>query len=282
STFTANKLPSPTDTPYIVTARTDGATVPASFSLTNTTTASNLAFIQQPTNGIANSTISPAVTVQLVDRFSNKIATAGVEVSMTLGNARGATLGGTLTQKTDASGLATFNNLTIDKGGVGYTLLVSAAGLTGATSAAFGQASRLVFIQQPTNGPAGKVISPPVEVTADDGNLGVVSGISVTMARASGTGNLSGTLTQTTNGSGLASFSDLSLDAVGAYVLSAKAGPLSITSTSFNQTGAATQIAFQTTGQPASGAAGSPLTTSSGGPITVQVVDANNKGVPGQ
>src|SRR5262249_13846702 len=171
SLFTANTLPSPTGTPYTVKATTARATASADFSLTNTTTASQVVFVQQPTNGIARTIVSPAVTVQLADRSGNKIATPDVSVTVALGNnPTGATLGGTLIQTTDASGLATFNDLTIDKGGVGYVLVVSAAGLTSATSAAFGQASRLVFVQQPTNGPVGQVISPPVEVTADDGN----------------------------------------------------------------------------------------------------------------
>src|SRR5262249_48580497 len=93
SVFTANTLPGA----YVVTATPRpgawggtappaDATVPASFSLTNTTKASQVVFIQQPTNGTATTIISPALTVQLADRFGNKIATSGVEVTVALGN----------------------------------------------------------------------------------------------------------------------------------------------------------------------------------------------------
>ena len=47
-----------------------------------------------------------------------------------------ATLGGTLTVAATL-GVATFGDLTIDKPGVGYTLVVNATGLTGATSNGF-------------------------------------------------------------------------------------------------------------------------------------------------
>ena len=51
-------------------------------------------------------------------------------------NPGGATLGGTLTV-TAQSGVATFSGLTLDKEGTGYTLLVTANGLTGADTSAF-------------------------------------------------------------------------------------------------------------------------------------------------
>ena len=51
-------------------------------------------------------------------------------------NSGGGTLSGTLTVAAVA-GVATFNNLSIDRPGAGYTLTAAGAGLTGATSSPF-------------------------------------------------------------------------------------------------------------------------------------------------
>src|SRR5205807_9227640 len=79
----------------------------------------------------------------------------------------GPTLSGT-TAIAAAGGVATCPGLTINKAGVGYTLTVSATGVTGATSAAFtmapGTATQLAFTVQPTNTAAGASITPAVQV----------------------------------------------------------------------------------------------------------------------
>src|SRR5438552_4332429 len=96
--------------------------------------AAKLAFAQQPTDTAAGQTIS-VVTVQILDTSGNLTgSTANVSLALT-GSPVGVTLSGTLT-KAAVSGVATFNDLSINKGGV-YTLSASSAGLTGATSASF-------------------------------------------------------------------------------------------------------------------------------------------------
>ena len=81
--------------------------------------------------------ISPAVTVLVQDANGNTVPTATTAVTLALGaNPGGATLGGTLTVNA-VNGVATFNNLTLDQVGTGYTLTAAATGLTGATSTAF-------------------------------------------------------------------------------------------------------------------------------------------------
>src|SRR5207245_5248745 len=62
----------------------------------------------------------------------------------------GGTLGGTVTVKA-AQGIATFADLRIDRPGSGYTLLASAAGLSGATSTPF--AVTLTFAAVTASGP---------------------------------------------------------------------------------------------------------------------------------
>src|SRR5437667_176154 len=96
--------------------------------------AAKLPFAQQPTDTAAGQTIS-VVTVQILDTNGNLTgSTANVSLALT-GNPAGVTLSGTLT-KAAVSGVATFNDLSTNKGGV-YTLSASSAGLTGATSASF-------------------------------------------------------------------------------------------------------------------------------------------------
>jgi len=82
--------------------------------------------------------------------------------------------------------------------------------------------AKVVFVQQPSNAGPGATITPAVTVQVQDAsnnNIGV-AGIDVTVA-LTGTGTLSGTLTQTTNSSGLATFSDLSINQGGAKNLTA-------------------------------------------------------------
>ena len=98
---------------------------------------STILFLQQPTSVNVGQTI-PAVTVQVRDG-SGAVLT-GVNVTLSLGsNPGGAVLTGGGAVATNASGIATFGGLSLDKLGTGYTLLatVSIAGLTPATSAPF-------------------------------------------------------------------------------------------------------------------------------------------------
>jgi subtilase family serine protease len=100
--------------------------------------ASKVAFGQQPTNSTVGGTISPAVTVRVLDAYGNLVTTDNSDqVTVAIGaNPGGGTLSGTTTV-TVSGGVATFNNLSIDKAGNGYTLTASSGALTGATSASF-------------------------------------------------------------------------------------------------------------------------------------------------
>jgi subtilase family serine protease len=100
--------------------------------------ATQLAFGQQPTNSTVGGTISPAVTVRVLDAYGNLVTTDNSDqVTVAIGsNPGGGTLSGTTTV-TVSGGVATFNNLSIDQAGNGYTLTASSGALTGATSASF-------------------------------------------------------------------------------------------------------------------------------------------------
>jgi Ca2+-binding RTX toxin-like protein len=108
-----------------------------------------------------------------------------------------------------------------------------------------GPASQLVFGQQPTAAVAGVAINPAVTVQVEDqfSNVVTSSSTSVTLAIFSGpSGAVLGGTTTVAAGTGIATFSDLTLSKYGSYQLSASAAGLtSATSSSFNITAVALQ-----------------------------------------
>jgi hypothetical protein len=139
-----------------------------------------------------------------------------------------------------------------------------------------GPATKLGFVQQPSNTPAGSSITPPVTVQVEDagGNPVGTSAASIGLAIGSNPGG--GTLTgggAVNAVSGVATFSGLSINKTGTgYTLTASSSGLTgATSGSFNVTaGAATQLVFGT--GPSNTAAGSAITSA----VTVQIEDADN------
>jgi hypothetical protein len=135
---------------FTVTLKSAGSqTVTATDTVTSATTgnaavtvspaaASKLAFGQQPTNTVVGTTISPAVTVRVLDAYGNLVSgddTDVVTVALGAGSPAGV-LSGT-TSATVSGGVATFSNLSINSTGTGFTLAGSSGSLTGATSASF-------------------------------------------------------------------------------------------------------------------------------------------------
>ena len=107
--------------------------------------ATRLAFTVQPPGTAAAGAISLPVQVVIQDAFGNTVPTATHSVTVAIrNNPSGGTLSGTTTA-TAANGVATFSDLSIDKPGTGYTLAVSAGGLTDATSTAFNIVAPLTF-----------------------------------------------------------------------------------------------------------------------------------------
>ncbi|HMD13219.1 MAG TPA: hypothetical protein VKI62_01195, partial [Bacteroidota bacterium] len=192
-------------------------------------TATRVKFAAQPSSTTSGAILSP-VTVQIKDALGNNVSSAGITVSLTLiGTGH---LFGTISQLTNATGLATFNNLSIDTVG-SKNIIASSSGLTSDTSSAFtispGAPKKLIFVQQPTSTNTNITIAPPATIQVQDslGNSVSTSGISVSVAKATGnSGNLSGTTTQLTNTSGLATFNDLSFNATGSKQLVATSSGL--------------------------------------------------------
>ncbi|HUK22179.1 MAG TPA: hypothetical protein VLV45_11580 [Gemmatimonadales bacterium] len=193
-----------------------------------------MSFGVEPSSATAGSAIAPAVTITVADSLGHPVTTANTFVSVALaGGPGGATLSGTLA-KSAVNGVATFADLSVDKAGSGYSLVASATGFPHATSNTFGitagAATKLTFVTQPSRTPKNSIITPPVQVVAQDALGNVVTAFtgSVTISIASGSGgaNLSGTLSVPAT-AGLATFSDLSINKTGTnYKLAVSASGL--------------------------------------------------------
>jgi MSHA biogenesis protein MshQ len=96
-----------------------------------------LKFGQQPTNILVDDDINPSVTVRIEDSDGNLIEDADKDVTLSIAeNPNGGVLSGDTTVAA-AGGIATFDNLSIDEPGEGYTLEATADTAVSAESAPF-------------------------------------------------------------------------------------------------------------------------------------------------
>src|SRR5207302_4201176 len=119
---------------------------------------------------------------------------------------------------TNGIGAASFTNLAITGTAGDRTLTFSASGLTAVTSGTItitaGAATQLALTTQPSSSAQSGVAfaqQPVIQVRDASGNAVSQSGVTVSAAIATGGGVLGGTLTATTNGSGVASFTNLAI-----------------------------------------------------------------------
>jgi hypothetical protein len=201
--FTAPGLTPATSGPVTLTA--GAATKLAITTQPSSTAQSGVAFPQQP-------------ALQLQDVSGNAVAQAGVTVTAT--PSAGA-LGGTPTAATDASGTATFAGLSITGPAGSYTLDFTAPGLAGVTSATItlgaGAATQLTITTQPPVSVQSGVAfgtAPVVQLRDGSSNPVAQAGVAVTVAIASGGGTPGGTLTQSTDAAGQATFPGLSITGI--------------------------------------------------------------------
>ena len=232
-----------------------------------------LVFLQQPTSAASGATISPAVTVAVEDSGGNLETGFGDQVNLVLGAAESGVLAGA--SQHASGGVATFAGLSLTAlAGNAYTLVATSDALPITTSASFsitaGVATRLMFLQQPTNTPSGAAITPAVTVAIVDAAGNVVTGATNPVGLATASGR--GTLTFNTGSAvaGVATFTGLTLAALaGSYSLVATAqGYPTVASSSFAiSTGAASQLVF--TQQPSDTPSGGTMS-----PVTVTVEDS--------
>lgn len=223
-----------------------------------------LVFTAQPSTSIAGASIAPAVEVSVQDGSGNLVTSYTGMVAIALfDNPSSGILGGT-TDIAAVAGVATFADLNVDKAGAGYTLTVTATGLSSATSDPFntlaGAGANLVFTVEPTSAIAGQGVAPAIEVTLEDALGNIAAGFNGNMTLAidnnAGGGTLSGTATVAAVG-GVATFTGMSIDKVGSgYTLSATVSGLApVSSAAFDiMPGAAAQLVYTT--QPTTATAG--------------------------
>ncbi len=229
-----------------------------------------LAFIVQPQSGASGTPGAAGVAfvqqpkVAIQDTLGNTVTTSTAEVTLALGaNPGGGTLSGKTLRATTVQadkGVASFEGLSIDKVGVGYTLTASGERLAGETSSGFdiiaGEAKKLAFIVQPQGGAGGTSAvagvafaqQPKVAIQDDFGNTVTTSTTEVTLALGAnpGGGTLSGKVKVSAK-KGIADFTELLINKSGiGYTLTASGGRLTVaTSSEFNiVAGAAAKLAF--------------------------------------
>ncbi len=203
---------------------------------------STLTFGQQPSTTPTGQPITPTVTVVAKDSHGAVLPAVNVTLAFQA-NPSGATLSGGMAT-TNASGIASFPSLSVNKVGTGYTLAASATGFSGATSSAFNITPvgvNLSFTVQPGLSTGGQPITPIVQVQVQDNSGGAITGVNVTMALGTNpcAGTLTGTTTVMTGPTGNAAFPNLAETAGGAgYTLVASAaGATPVTSNPFTVIG---------------------------------------------
>src|SRR5206468_12639755 len=172
----------------------------------------SLSFVQSPGDAMAGVASSPAVTVRAQDSFGNNVSGVAVSISLSSGSGN---LIGTTTRATDVSGVATFNDLSINLAGV-KNLTGSSGPLATGQSPPFSitpaAASRLTIQTQPSAiATAGAAFAQQPVVRIEDafGNFVSTDNSTVlTATRAAGSGALQGA-TPLTAVNGLVSYTNL-------------------------------------------------------------------------
>ena len=255
--FTGCKL-SGTAGSYTLTATSGAKTADSSSISLGGGTETKLAFVTPTTSLTANQCVS--YTVKAQDQWNNDTVSVG---SYTLNLSDGATGGTFYNAAGCASGTVTSVNLASstsqqtfwykNQAASSPTLTVAATGLTSATQAitvSAAGAAKLAFTSSPANAVAGASLSSVVVQVQDTYGNAVAQADTITLSIGNnpGSSTLSGTDSHATDGSGKATFTNLSLNKVGtAYTLSAAstAGYTSATSSGFNiSAGAASKLVF--------------------------------------
>ncbi|WP_246196304.1 virginiamycin B lyase family protein [Aquisphaera giovannonii] len=174
---------------------------------------------------VSPTSMNPGTPFSVIVRAEN--ASGAVDTTYTgsvtialASNPGNSTLGGTLTVNA-AGGVATFNGLTLNNAGNGYTLGVTASGLAGATTSGINvappaqHATHLVIAAQPPSSAlTGSPFSVVVQALTDGGAIDPSFSGSVTISLANGASGLGGQTTiQAVNG--VATFNNLTLANVG-------------------------------------------------------------------
>jgi hypothetical protein len=168
----------------------------------STTAVSGVALDRQPVLTLKNSSGGPV---------------SGSTITATINSGPSGSTLANATAVTNSSGVATFSGLAITGAAGDYTFKFATGSLsvvsgTITISAPATQASALAIVTQPAaSATSGEALSrqPVIQLRDGSGNAVAQSGVSVTVAIASGGGSLGGTKTRTTGSNGQAAFTDL-------------------------------------------------------------------------
>ncbi len=191
----------------------------------NTITATKLVFAR--VNPIVRVNISlPDFRVAAQDANHYNSAAVYPNTSITISKLSGpGNISGTLT-KTSSSGIATFNDIKFDAPGE-YVLQATDGTFTATSITIIVGATQLVFTDLTTDPVNEDTEMPSFYVKAVDADNAVDTTFSgtITLAKISGSGTVSGTISQTAV-KGIAAFDDIVFDAADSYVLEAQSGTL--------------------------------------------------------
>jgi hypothetical protein len=168
-----------------------------------------LTVLVEPSDTAAHAIITPPPEVKATDAFNNPIAGQDIAVALLVGSG---TLSGTSPQSANASGIATFDDLSIDTRGPWKQLRFTADGVTidsNLFNIIAGPATQLVITQQPGGSTSGVALTtqPIVEAQDQYGNINTSYTANVTAA-TNDVGTLTGTLSVAPV-AGTATFTDL-------------------------------------------------------------------------
>jgi Tol biopolymer transport system component len=189
------------------------------------TSRGTLVFLTEPPSNVAvGQPITPPIRVAVTDGAGNVLAGATDPVTILLTNPSllsysRAVLSGTKTVNA-VDGVATFDDLRVDRQGPGFLLSASAPELTPATSRAFdvGAGNHLDFLTEPVAIVDGDQVLPPVRVVVRDASGQVATGatddVSLFLTPGDDARRLEGTTVKRVV-NGVATFDDLTVTATG-------------------------------------------------------------------
>jgi adhesin/invasin len=228
-----------------------------------------------PQSATALTVFAEALQVTVSDVAGNPVSGANVAFTAP-GSGPSATLSAAHAS-TDANGRA---EVTATANAIAGSYAVQAT-VAGAGSASFnlsnvsGGASNLTFVQQPVNTPAGTAMTVAVKLADANGNP--VGGASVSLTLPDSTAILIGTTTLPTGGNGIAMFANLSINTTGAFQMQATSGAISMLSSPFQITPAASRTITAAGG----GGQSTVVSTAYALPLTATVSDQFGNAVPG-
>ncbi len=209
--------------------------------------------------------VGAAPGVRVTDNSGNNVS--GVDVTFTVTSGGGVTVPASVaTVATNAQGLAALTSWTLGAAPGANTVTAAVTGLAGnpvtfSATGTVGAATQIVIVTQPVGAVSGVALGtqPVVELRDAQNNLVTSASGTITAAVASGGGAVAGTVTATAV-NGVATFTNLRINGVGAHTVRFSVSGLSAaTSASLNVTQVAASLQIQT--QPAGAVSGAPLAT---------------------